>query len=113
MSFEYELFSGDYEGRLPSLIACAVSLMFSVYGKVKTELSLSERVYSCSSWALRIDRDVNAAINISRIVARSSGNLPGEFGDIEIERRSDLPRRGDTSRAQNSLPKSHYGEIGL
>ena len=85
--------------------------MCSGCSKVKTELSLSERVYSCSSCGLRIDRDVNAAINISRIAKRSGGNLPGEFGDIEIERRSDLPRRGDTSRAQNSIPKSRFGQI--
>ena len=85
------------------------SRMCSGCGKIKTELSLSERVYWCSSCGLRIDRDVNAAINISRIAERSGGNLPGEFGDIEIERGSDLPSRGDTSRAQNSISKSPYG----
>ena len=81
-------------------------------GKIKTELSLSERVYSCSSCGLRIDRDVNAAIKISRIASKSGGNSPGEFGDIEINSRSDLRMKGDTPRAQNSLPKSLYGEIG-
>ena len=87
------------------------SRTYSVCSKGKTEMSLSERVYSCSRCGLRIDLDVNAAINISRIAARSGGNIPGDLGDIEIERRGDLHRRGNTSRAQNSLPKSHYGQI--
>lgn len=34
-------------------------------GKIKEELSLSERIYSCSC-GLEIDRDINAAINIKR-----------------------------------------------
>ena len=34
-------------------------------GRVKTKLSLSERVYSCESCGLVMDRDLNAAININ------------------------------------------------
>ena len=90
-----------------------MSRMYSGCGHVKTELSLSERVFSCSSSGVRINRDVTAAIDISRIAARLGGNLPGAFGDTEIWRRSYPPRRSDTPRAQNRLPKSHYREISM
>lgn len=40
-------------------------------GTVKSTLSLSERVYECSSCALVIDRDVNAAINIKALAEQS------------------------------------------
>lgn len=35
-------------------------------GEVKSELSLSQRIYSCGSCDLTIDRDLNAAINLAR-----------------------------------------------
>jgi putative transposase len=41
-------------------------------GEVKSELSLSQRTYSCGSCDLTIDRDLNAAINL----ARWSSNAP-------------------------------------
>ena len=85
------------------------SRMCSGCGNVKTELSLSERVYTCSSCGLHIDRDVNAAINISRIASKSGGNSPGGFGDIEIESCSDLRKKGDTTRAQNSMLSPDVG----
>lgn len=56
---------------------------------------------------------LNAAINIYCIATRSGANLPGEFGDIAIERRSHLRMRSDTSRTQNSIPKSTHRKIGL
>jgi putative transposase len=33
---------------------------------VKTDLTLSDRTYACSTCGLVIDRDVNAAINLAR-----------------------------------------------
>ena len=41
-------------------------------GAIKTELALSERVYSCEACGLEIDRDRNAALNLARLVAVSS-----------------------------------------
>ncbi len=79
------------------------SRMCSGCGKIKKDSSLSKRVYSCSNCSIQIDRDVNAAINISRI-AKSGGNLPREFGDIVFERPSDPRKRGDRSRAQYRIP---------
>ncbi|MGZ5417808.1 MAG: RNA-guided endonuclease InsQ/TnpB family protein [Nocardioides sp.] len=35
-------------------------------GEVKTDLTLTDRVYDCPSCGLVIDRDVNAAINLAR-----------------------------------------------
>ena len=75
--------------------------MSSGRGNVQIKLSLSERVYSCSNCGLRINRDVNAAIKISHIATRSGGNLPREFGDIEIKRRSHLRTSSDTARARH------------
>src|SRR5713226_5870015 len=39
---------------------------------VKSELALSERVYSCQACGLSLDRDRNAALNLARLVAVSS-----------------------------------------
>ena len=75
--------------------------MCSGHGNVKTKLSLSERVYSRSNCGLRVNQDVNAAINISHIAKRSGGNLPREFGNIGIERRSHFRPRADTARASH------------
>ena len=38
-------------------------------GCIKTDLKLSDRTYHCSDCGLVIDRDYNAAINLSRYVA--------------------------------------------
>ena len=79
------------------------SRMCSGCGKIKKDLSLSERVYRCSNCGVQIDRDVNAAINISHI-ARSGGNSQGEFGEIVYERRSDVREKGDIRRKQFRIP---------
>jgi putative transposase len=33
-------------------------------GSVKTELQLSQRTYSCDNCGIKLDRDINAALNI-------------------------------------------------
>ena len=38
-------------------------------GSIHLELTLSDRVYACSSCGLVIDRDVNAAVNLARYTA--------------------------------------------
>jgi putative transposase len=40
-------------------------------GAVRAKLRLSERMYSCLSCSLRIDRDLNAATNLARLVETS------------------------------------------
>ena len=50
------------------------SKICSVCDCIKEKLSLSERVFECSC-GLRIDRDLNAAINLSRYVPGATGEL--------------------------------------
>lgn len=38
-------------------------------GSIKSDLKLSDRIYSCSECGLEIDRDFNAAINLERYIA--------------------------------------------
>jgi putative transposase len=51
-------------------------------GRVKAELVLSERTYACEYCGLVLDRDVNAAINLSKLAGSSSEsrNACGEEG---------------------------------
>ena len=44
----------------------------SACGAVKSNLSLAERTYRCDSCGLEMDRDLNAALNLARLVAGSS-----------------------------------------
>ena len=44
-------------------------------GRVKAQLSLSERVFECSDCGFMVDRDLNAAINLSRYVPVASRKL--------------------------------------
>lgn len=44
-------------------------------GCIKEKLSLSERIFECSDCGLVIDRDLNAAINLSRYVPMASREL--------------------------------------
>ena len=53
-------------------------------GSVKDALSLRERVYTFSKCGIEINRDLNAAINISRrgLSRHSGGDLAEEFGSV-------------------------------
>lgn len=42
-------------------------------GHIKESLKLSDRIFECDSCHLRIDRDLNAAINLSRLAVSSTG----------------------------------------
>jgi putative transposase len=46
----------------------------STCGNVKKELKLSQRVYTCNSCDLVIDRDLNASLNINQWLATGSGD---------------------------------------
>ncbi|MCI0581189.1 MAG: transposase [Chloroflexi bacterium] len=52
-------------------------------GQVKTELSLSERVYRCPTCDLVIDRDLNAARNLAQLATGSSSGS-NACGDGEV-----------------------------
>jgi putative transposase len=56
------------------------SKMCSNCGEIKSELTLNDRTYICDSCGLEIDRDLNAAINISNLYEPSNGReLPVEL----------------------------------
>jgi len=58
------------------------SKMCSTCETVKATLSLSERIFSCDTCGLTIDRDVNAAMNIrKKAVAQSCGETLNERGE--------------------------------
>lgn len=69
------------------------SKMCSECGTVKSKLPLSERVYECEHCGLKIDRDVNAAINILHAGAGSitPSNSPLTRGESKWAWRSNLP----------------------
>ena len=78
-------------------------------GNVKQRLSLRERVYTCSECGIAIDRDLNAAINISRrgLSRRSGGDLVEGFGSV-VTRGSDMSSsitamQGNTFRVQKDI----------
>lgn len=60
------------------------SKAFSRCGSVKDSLSLRERVYTFSKCGIEINRDLNAAINISRrgLSRHLGGDLAEEFGSV-------------------------------
>lgn len=55
---------GGYLVRAPRFLASSKTC--SECGADKQELSLSERVFSCESCGAKIDRDLNAAVNLAR-----------------------------------------------
>ncbi|MHA1637172.1 MAG: RNA-guided endonuclease InsQ/TnpB family protein, partial [Candidatus Thorarchaeota archaeon] len=55
-------------------------------GHKKKELSLSERVYACEECGLKIDRDLNAALNLVTVSLPETQNARGE--DVRRLRRS-------------------------
>lgn len=75
---------------------CPSSKTCSQCGTVKSGLSLSERIYSCESCGLAIDRDVNAAINLKNLAASSAVNACGEVGSGVVRKNGAKP----TSRKQ-------------
>ncbi len=64
---------------------------------MKDSLSLSERAYTYSECGIDINKNLNAAVNISRRaeMRRSNGDLAGEFGSVASDRGNDL--NGTTS----------------
>ena len=57
-------------------------------GTVKTKLSLNERTYRCDACGLRIDRDLNAAINIEKqhVAPSAEETLNARGGDVRHDR---------------------------
>ena len=84
--------SEETGGKVIQVSARNTSKTCSGCGSVKEELSLSERVFTCSECGIEINRDLNAAINISRraLARPSGGDLVDGFGSVVTDRGSDL-----------------------
>lgn len=50
----------------------------SCCGSVKSELALSQRIYTCDACGIEIDRDLNAATNLEHLAASSAVPACGE-----------------------------------
>jgi len=50
-------------------------------GCVKSELSLSERTFTCRECGMVIDRDLNAAINLQQLASKTGESLNAHGGD--------------------------------
>ena len=64
------------------------SKMCSYCGSMKQDLALNERTFVCPMCGQRIDRDLNAAINLKKIV----GRVTSEFKPLDLEFLCDLKK---------------------
>jgi putative transposase len=54
-------------------------------GAVKAKLPLTERIYACDSCGHKVDRDLNAAINLARQGLTGTSSVTGRRGEIRPE----------------------------
>ncbi|MCH4851374.1 IS607 family element transposase accessory protein TnpB [Bifidobacterium pseudolongum] len=74
-------------------------------GTVKAKLSLNERTYCCDACGLRIDRDLNAAINI-QVAGSAPETLNARGGDIRHDRHApaaQTPMNREPSSQNNGM----------
>lgn len=74
-------------------------------GTVKAKLSLNERTYRCDACGLRIDRDLNAAINIM-VAGSAPETLNARGGDARHDRRepaAQTPTKREPSSQNNGM----------
>ena len=81
-------------------------------GVVKAKLSLSERVFECSSCGVKLDRDLNAALNIEKqVVAQSCGETlngqgEGSAGSVKPNETSFSELSSESSLSQPDLGRN-------
>ena len=81
------------------------SKMCSQCGHRKKELSLSEREYHCEQCGLKIDRDLNAALNLVAVSLPETQNACGE--EVRLLRDSEnLHRAASMKQEPNIIPDS-------
>ena len=92
-------------GRALKVNPANTSRTFSGFDSVKAVLLVSERVYSCSNCGIKIDRDINAAHNILRLVQATSsvGISAGELRNKVKEIDGVGLWQGVVERTQNSI----------
>jgi len=85
-------------------------------GAVKPKLSLSERTYICTACGLILDRDLNAAINLARLVERTvAGSGPETINGRGADRKTRPRLAGGAiprQRTETSTPHPALAGIG-
>ena len=70
------------------------SKICSSCGNIKRDLKLSDRTYHCNNCNLRINRDLNAAINIRNMGLIKVGKGIPEFTPVESATAAELSKGG-------------------
>ncbi len=81
------------------------SKMCSRCGHRRKELSLSEREYHCEECGLRIDRDLNAALNLVAVSLPETENACGEEVRLSVDSEN-LQRAASMKQEPNIIPDS-------
>jgi putative transposase len=89
------------------------SKLCSRCGRRKPNLTLADQTYACSYCGLRIDRDLNAAVNLARLGETSQRELAGEknpagSGPVAgrgATRETEPARAGDAGGCETSTPR--------
>lgn len=80
------------------------SKLCSCCGNKKNDLKLSDRVYCCINCKLKIDRDLNAAINLKQYTVRYTGINAGGDDKVHVD---NLLLTGGRQRSQNQTLNLH------
>ncbi|MFW9889746.1 MAG: RNA-guided endonuclease InsQ/TnpB family protein [Candidatus Thorarchaeota archaeon] len=81
------------------------SKMCSCCGNRKKELSLSERDYNCEACGLRIDRDLNAALNLVAVSLPETENACGEDVKLLASPLGDAMKQTSMKQEPNISPR--------
>lgn len=84
----------------------------STCGRRKPSLTLADRVFDCNGCGLRIDRDLNAAINLARLgeTHRTGEQSPAGSGPVAgrgATQETELAQAGDAAGREASTPHHH------
>lgn len=80
-------------------------------GAAKAKLSLSEREYHCNSCGIRIDRDLNAAINLARLAGERTTAGSGPVAGRGAERKTCVPSGARAAGDEASIPSGNRSRV--
>jgi putative transposase len=86
----------------------------SACGTVKAKLPLSERTYRCEQCGLRIDRDLNAALNLAALANHVAGSGPAANAQSRppTDGSTENPRKTRPRRATGRPRSPHHHPVG-
>lgn len=80
---------------------------------VKPKLSLSERTFTCTECGLVLDRDLNAAINLAKLVERTvAGSGPETLNGRGADRKTSLLAGGEIPHLRAEASTPHPAAVG-